>query len=268
MLPLSSPERAVAAAGVPADACPAHVPLPQAAAVQAGASLVVLALAALVPATDDAMTWALLQGIVAARLGRGLGMQAWWFPIHALFAPGLVWTLGWGLPPAYALPAFCLLGSLSWGVSRTRVPLFLSGRATVQAVADLLPREGSFTFVDLGCGLGGVLGYLARARPAGRYHGIESAPVPFLLSRLRAAFALQSWRISWGDFRDLDLGRYDVVYAYLSPAAMAGLWEKARREMRSGSLLISNSFAVPGVPPGLTLATGARGNSRLLLWRM
>jgi SAM-dependent methyltransferase len=254
-----------------AGAYPARVPLPQAAAAQAGASLVILALTALFPAAaanSDAMTWALLQGIVAARLGRGLGMEAWWLPIHALFVPGLVWTLQFGLPPVYALAAFCILASLYWGVSQTRVPLFLSSRAAAQAVADLLPPEGRFTFLDLGCGLGGVLASLARARPAGRYYGIESAPVPFLLSRLRAALVARSCRISWGDFRDLDLGRYDVVYAYLSPAAMGDLWHKASREMRSGSLLISNSFAVPGVPPALTVATGAQVNSRLLLWRM
>lgn len=272
MLPLPSPERVVDAVAGSAGAYPARVPLPQAAAVQAGASLVMLALTALVPAAaaanSDAMTWALLQGIVAARLGRGLGMEAWWLPIHALFVPGLVWTLGFGLPPMYALAAFCLLASLYWGVSRTHVPLFLSSRAAAQAVAELLPQERSFTFLDLGCGLGGVLAYLARARPAGRYYGIESAPVPFLLSRLRAALGAKSCRISWGDFRDLDLGRYDVVYAYLSPAAMGDLWHKASREMRSGSLLISNSFAVPGVPPAFTVATGAQGGSRLLLWRM
>jgi SAM-dependent methyltransferase len=192
-------------------------------------------------------------------------MEAWWLPIHALFVPGLVWTLGFGLPPVYALGAFCLLASLYWGVSRTRVPLFLSSRAAALAVAGLLPQERSFSFLDLGCGLGGVLACLARARPAGRYYGIESAPLPFLLSWLRAALVEQSCRISWGDFRDLDLGRYDVVYAYLSPAAMGDLWRKARREMRSGSLLISNGFAVPGVPPALTVATG---DSRLLLWRM
>jgi hypothetical protein len=195
-------------------------------------------------------------------------MDAWWLPIHALFVPGLVWTQGFGLPPVYALAVFCVLASLYWGVYRTRVPLFLSSRATAQAVAELLPRERSFTFIDLGCGLGGVLASLARARPAGHYYGIESAPVPFLLSWLRAAFAAQSCRISWGDFQNLDLGRYDVVYAYLSPAAMGDLWNKASREMRCGSLLISNSFDIPGVPPALTVATGKRGDSRLLLWRM
>ncbi len=272
MLPLPSPEPVATAVDAPAPAYPARVPLLPAAAVQAAASLAVLALAALLPAATatgvDAIAWALLQGIIAAALARALGMDTWWLPIHALFVPGLVWALGFGLPPAYALAAFCLLASLYWGVSRTRVPLFLSSRAAAQALADLLPQERSFSFLDLGCGPGGVLASLARSRPAGRYHGIESAPLPFLLARLRAALMTQFCRVSWGDFRDLDLGRYDVVYAYLSPAAMSDLWQKARREMRCGSLLISNGFAVPGVAPALSVATAAAGGSRLLLWRM
>lgn len=272
MLSLPSPERAADAAAGPAGAYRARVPLRQAAAAQAGASLVVLALAALGPdavtGNCNAMSWALLQGIVAAGFGRALGMETWWLPIHGLFVPGLVWTLGFGLPPAYALGAFCLLASLYWGVSRTRVPLYLSSRAATLAVAGLLPQERSFSFLDLGCGLGGVLASLARARPAGRYFGIESAPLPFLFARLRAALAVKSCRISWGDFRDLDLGSYDVVYAYLSPAAMGELWRKASREMRAGSLLISNGFAIPGMPPALTVATGATAGPGLLLWRM
>ena len=85
---------------------------------------------------------------------------------------------------------------------------------------------------------------------------------------LRAALVAQACRVTWGDFQNLDLVCYDVVYAYLSPAAMPGLWVKASREMRAGSLLISNSFAVPGVPPAFTLATGARAGAMLLLWRM
>lgn len=273
MPPLPNPER-VAVAGA-ASAYRARVPLRQAAAAQAGASLLVLALLALTaPGSDaaagsgNAMAWAMLQGIVAASFGRALGMEAWWLPIHVLFVPGLVWTLALGLPPAYALGAFCLMASLYWSVSRTRVPLFLSSRAATHAVADLLPQGRSFSFLDLGCGLGGVLACVARARPAGRYYGIESAPLPFLLARLRAALVGRSCRISWVDFRDLDLGPYEVVYAYLSPAAMGELWLKARREMRCGSLLISNGFAIPGVPPALTVATGAAGDSRLLLWRM
>lgn len=264
-------ERAAFARAAPLARYAARVPLAQAAAAQAGAALLLLVLTALVPdaaANGDIMTWALLQGIIAASLGRVLDMDVWWLPIHALFAPGLVWALAAGLSPAYAFAAFCALASVYWGVSRTRVPLFLSSRAAARALAGLLPQDRGFAFIDLGCGLGGVLASVARARPDGRFHGIESAPLPFMLSRLRAALGPSSWGVSWGDFRNIDLGRYDIVYAYLSPAAMGDLWRKARREMRRGSVLISNGFAVPGVPPTLIVATGARNGAKLLLWRM
>lgn len=272
MLPPRSAERVSAAKTGQVRADPARVPLLRAVAVQIGASVLVLALVTLIPnatgVDTNAMAWALAQGIVAARLARGLGMDAWWVPINALFVPGLVWTLGYDLPPIYALGAFCLLLSLYWGVARTRVPLYLSSRAAVQAVAAMLPRQRSFAFLDLGCGFGGLLGHLARIRPEGRYYGIESAPVPFLISRLRALPRQSACRISLGDYRNLDLAQYDVVYAYLSPVAMGDLWSKARREMRPGSLLISNRFAIPGVRPTAALPTEAHGNCRLFLWRM
>jgi hypothetical protein len=271
MLPLPNPERVIDAASDCDSPYPARVPLLRAAAAQAGAFLLTVALTALVPAAAiasiDVMARAWAQGVVAARLGRGLGMDPWWLLINALFVPSLVWMLGLGLPSHYPLGAFCLLASVYWGVSRTRVPLFPSSRAAARVVAGLLPRERGFTFIDLGSGLGGMLSCLARARPGGRYCGIESAPVPFALSWLRALMA-QSFHVRWGKYEALDLGHYDVVYAYLSPAAMTGLWDKARREMRSGSLLISNGFAIPDVPPALTFATGTHGGSSLLLWRM
>lgn len=272
MLPRSSPEPFAGAPARQTDAYRQRVPLRQAAAAQAGGVLVVLALTLLAPretiASSDVMTLALLQGIVAAALGRGSCMEVWWIPIHALFVPGLVWVRNSGMPPGYALAAFCLLASIYWSAFRNRVPLFLSSRAAAQALAGLLPRERSFSLMDLGCGLGGVLACLARERPAGRYFGIESALVPFLLSRVRAMLGAGTCRISWGDFNALDLGQYDIVYAYLSPAAMGDLWRKARREMRPGSLLVSNSFAIPGIPAVFTVATGAADGPRLLLWRM
>ena len=48
-----------------------------------------------------------------------------------------------------------------------------------------------------------------------------------------------------GDLWGHGLTQYDVVYAYLSPAVMGRFWEKCKREMRPGSLLVS-AFQVPG----------------------
>jgi hypothetical protein len=74
--------------------------------------------------------------------------------------------------------------------------------------------------------------------------------------------------IAWGDFWRVDLKDYDVVYAYLSPAPMARLWNKAVREMRPGSVLVSNTFAVPGVTPHFEIELGDRMRSTLYGWRM
>lgn len=252
-------------------ACAPRVPLLRAALVQAVALALTAPLLVLFPdatARLDPLFLALIQGCVAALLGNRAGMERWWLPMHALFAPGLVWALGLGLPPIYPLLVFIGLVSVYWSVLRTRVPLYLSSRAAAKAVAHLLPRERSFTFVDIGSGFGGMLDFLARARPAGRYYGIEAAPLPFFFSRLRMALGLRSRQVNWGDYHDLDLGRFDVVYAYLSPAAMTALWAKASREMRAGSLLISNSFAVPGVAPADVVPVGEQGHASLLLWRM
>ena len=269
MLAQPSLEGVSAAVAGPVAAYPARVPLLRAAVAQVGGSLLVFALILAIPDVFDgntsAMVVALAQGLVAASLARTLGMEPWWLPIHALFVPGLVWMLGLGLSPLYPLSAFCLLASIYWGTSRTRVPLFLSSQSAARAVADLLPRRRSFTFVDLGCGFGGML---ARDCPAGRYCGIELAPLPFVFAWLRIVLRGGACHVSWGDFLELDLGDYDVVYAYLSPAAMPGLWDKASREMRPGSLLVSNSFHIPGVSPTGTIVLGAANDAKLLLWRM
>lgn len=70
------------------------------------------------------------------------------------------------------------------------------------------------------------------------------------------------------DYATLDLADFDVVFAFLSPAAMPDLWQQAQAQMRSGSLFISLSFAVDTRQPDhvLTLAEGARHT--LYAWRM
>ncbi|HQT25596.1 MAG TPA: class I SAM-dependent methyltransferase, partial [Burkholderiales bacterium] len=76
---------------------------------------------------------------------------------------------------------------------------------------------------------------------------------------------LSNCEMKWGDYGKVDLARYDFVFAYLSPVPMPMLFEKARREMRKGSFLISNSFSVPGMDPDEIVEAGDR---RLYFWRM
>jgi hypothetical protein len=48
---------------------------------------------------------------------------------------------------------------------------------------------------------------------------------------------------------------------------MAKLWDKVRREMRPGTLFVSNSFAVPGNEPDRVVPLDGAG-SGLYVWRL
>lgn len=211
---------------------------------------------------------ALLQGSGAALLGWRLGLSRWWLPINFAFVPGLLLAQALALPGWVAPLAFALLLLLNWNSARERVPLYLTGSQTRRQLQSLLgERVGPFHFVDLGCGLGSALCPLARAFPAAHFLGVETAPLSFLIAWLRS-LPLRNCKVRYRSLWGQPLDGFEVVYCFLSPEPMPALWEKARSEMRGGSWLISNSFAIPGVPPTRTLLLEDWRASSLLLWEI
>jgi len=71
-----------------------------------------------------------------------------------------------------------------------------------------------------------------------------------------------------GSFWKLDLGEYDMVFAFLSPVPMQDLWTKASAEMRPGTLFVSSSFEIPGQTPDRIVQVNDSRKTRLLVWRM
>lgn len=238
-----------------------------AAALLALAAVGVMALAAGAP-LPAAGGVVVTEGVIAAALGVALGLPRWWLPINVGFVPLGAGILQLGIAPHWFLAAFGIL-VLVYGLPlRTRVPLYLSGRAAITAVGKLLPARHGVRVADLGCGTGSMLAGLAWMRPDAALFGIEAAPLPWLVSVFRGWFAGGRFTAALGDLWHVDLARFDVVYVYLSPAPMPALWRKARREMRPGTLLISNSFSVPGVAPAAVLDPANRHNTLLYVWRM
>ncbi len=206
-----------------------------------------------------------VQGVLAAAITWRAGLARWWCAIGLLFAPALLGASQLDLPPIVFLLAFVFLLSLYWSTFRTQVPFYPSGPKVWQAVADLIGQRPGVRLVDIGSGLGGLVLDLARRRPDGQFDGIELAPLPWLLSRLRARLAGSRARFLHGDYTALDFGRYDVVFAYLSPAAMAALWTKAEAEMLPGSMLLSYEFKIAAREPDKTIAATGRG-PLLYIW--
>lgn len=211
---------------------------------------------------------ALAQGSVAAVLSRAWRQSAWWPPLHFGFFPVIFLAQQASIPSGVYLGAFLLLMLFYWSTFRTRVPLYLSDRKAWQALTSLLPESRVFRFIDLGSGLGGVPFYLEQRFPQGQFFGTEIAPAPWLISRLRAWFKRSHVVFMRRDYTLINLGEFDVVFAFLSPAAMPDLWQQAQAQMRSGSLFVSLSFEVGARPPDqvVSLAEGARHT--LYVWRM
>ncbi len=217
-------------------------------------------------ASDIGWAWVSGQGVLAALVGRMFGLPWWWAPINALFMPAALALKYLALDPVWYLAGFAFLGAMYWTTFRTRVPLYLSSNEACERVAALLPADRPFSFLDIGCGVGTVLAKLAPRFPEGEFRGLEIAPLPFALSwfRAKASGRFAARRV---DFWRTDLAQYDVVYAFLSPVPMSELWRKARSEMRPGSLLVSNTFRVDGVPADSVIPIG-RGRRALHVWRM
>ncbi len=208
-----------------------------------------------------------LQGALAASIGILLKSERWWIAIHLAFSPALFAALRLDLPPAFPLAVLAGLTFVFWTTFRGEVPLFLSSRATADALLPLLPQHAGLQVVDLGAGTGGLLRRLAQARPDARFTGIEHAPLPYLAARLNAR-GLGNLVIERNDLWRRPLADQDVVFAFLSPRVMPRLREKARAEMRPGSLLVSSSFPVPDTPPEQVVEVADWRGTRLYCYRM
>ena len=172
--------------------------------------------------------------------------KPWWQQlIHLLFVPALWAAMQFNIAPGWYLGGFLLLLLVFRGAASDRVPLYLSGAKTALPLARLAPHQAQF--IDLGAGIGSLLLPLSRLRPDLTLSGIDNAPLPWLLGRLRVGKTGIVWH--WGDFWQHSLCPYQVLYCFLSPAPMPELWRKACREMQPDSLVISKAFPIPSVVP-------------------
>ncbi|WP_137719251.1 class I SAM-dependent methyltransferase [Methylobacillus flagellatus] len=207
------------------------------------------------------------QGAIALTLACLLGLAWWWRGMLLLF-PLVVYTVQQlALPSAFYLVLFLLFLTLYWSTYRTQVPFYPSRLPVWRQVTQLLPAEGEVHMIDIGSGLGDLAMHVAAQRPCARVTGIEIAPLPWLLSWLRARWRRSAAAFTRGDYQVLDFARYDLVFAYLSPAVMPALWQKASREMRAGSQLVSYEFDIPGAPAPSCAVRPLPDKPALYIWR-
>ena len=99
----------------------------------------------------------------------------------------------------------------------------------------------------LGAGWGTLAFPLATLFPDNRVLAYELSPVPWLFMKLRhLVFHSKNLEIMRRDFHKASLKGVGMVVAYLHSEGLAKVREKMERELVPGTLVVSNTFEIPG----------------------
>lgn len=211
--------------------------------------------------------FSLLNGIFSAVLAWMIKLSWWWRYIVAFFPIAATFMMQLQLPPSLFLGIFIFLALLYWTTFKSQVPFYPSNIKIWREVEKLFSDYDVKRMIDIGSGLGGAALYWSQQHSLMRVDGVEVAPLPWLISVVRAKLTASQARFLRQDYMTLNFADYDVVFAYLSPAAMDNLWDKARQEMRSGTLLVSYEFIVEGHKPSIIMPVEG-SEKRIYAWIM
>ena len=114
----------------------------------------------------------------------------------------------------------------------------------------LIPQSVTGPVYELGSGWGQLALAAAKQLKNVRVIGYESSLVPWAASLILGVFSRKSQvEFRWADFRKRDLSDAQLVICYLYPGGMSHLAERLQKELKPGSVIISNTFRLPGWEP-------------------
>lgn len=207
-----------------------------------GASTVILSWQ-VIPNLGIALT---LGTLIAMSLAHFFAMPFAWQLLNVIALPAIAASLAIQIPSWVFLLLLVGTTIIYAPAFWTRVPYYPTSTPTYLMLLPELPTDKEFSFIDLGCGFGDLLFFLAKQRPSGRYVGVEVGILPCLVGKVRALlFGKGRVTIKYQSIWSTDLSTFDYVYTFLSPAPMNTVWQKVSSEMSKGSTYINNSFSVP-----------------------
>jgi hypothetical protein len=126
-----------------------------------------------------------------------------------------------------------------------------SSRKALAAVLQLIKENGpGGSIIDLGSGWGTLCFAVARAFPDKEVRGYENSPLPYVYCLfINLLLRRRNLRFFCRNFHTVPLHETGLVYCYLYSGAMVKLKLKFEQELRPGTVVVSNTFAVPKWKP-------------------
>lgn len=131
-----------------------------------------------------------------------------------------------------------------------------------------IPQDTPGKIFELGSGWGTLAFPIARRCRQNKVIAYEISPLPYLTSLwLLKLLPLPNLKVYRKNFMKEPLGEASVIVCYLYPKAMELLKTKFDQELIPGTLIISNTFAIPGWKPIQTLETNDLYKTKIYLYR-
>ncbi len=126
------------------------------------------------------------------------------------------------------------------------VPFVPTPYPVIRAMIRMADMKGKEVVYDLGAGDGRLLQEVLRIHPEATAIGCEVIPTVWLLSQARRVVRRTPFVLKLKDALKEDVSKADRVFLYLFPSVMADLARKFDRELHPGTVVISNTFKIPG----------------------
>lgn len=123
------------------------------------------------------------------------------------------------------------------------IPFLPVRKKILNEIISALELNEQSILYDLGCGDGRILFMAMKANPHILCVGIEIAPFPFLLAKIKSVFNFsKNIRIVYGNFFKINISSASHVFLYLFPEALDKLLPKFEKELKIGSRIVSCDF--------------------------
>jgi hypothetical protein len=136
-----------------------------------------------------------------------------------------------------------------WTIKNGISPMPTSSKVA-KILLTTLPENLNGTVYELGAGWGTLAFPLAKKYPLNTIKAYENSLIPYLYCCLRLIlFPQPNLTFHHSDFFTTHLNEASLIVCYLYPGAMQKLKSKFEQESRSGTLLVTNTFSIPGLKP-------------------
>jgi len=130
---------------------------------------------------------------------------------------------------------------------RSFAPYVSTKAKIIKEIVSRLELGKNSTVYELGCGNAGFLRAVRKKYPEAKLVGVEYSFMPYLIAQVQNALTKSRIKIIKKNIFKVDLAEADVIYCYLNIATMKKLKDKIMKEAKSGAVLISYQFPLPGV---------------------